>query len=426
MSTQIVLPPRLTFKNHDVYDFESALRFFDWSLTNEQVVIDFTHVRAVNYQTLALVVPYLWHLRCHGCRIELRHDDAPDGASAVWRRMGAPGWSQVLSNTSQNFKGNKFKPLIALRTQEDFSRALSRAEEFAQNFNVEYEKTLRYVVSELLYNALEHGTSACEYMPGLRIPALIQFSWYKERNELHFLVADLGVGIKQHLEQSYPPFEDDVAAIRKSLEPQVSGTFGTRDPYSGKNNAGMGLFISSSIVRRVHADMHIMSGSGLVHVSPRDITSRTLNTSWPGTFVHVTVRLGALADLNLHKLMTEAREEARRELESGTKREAEQRFLLHIRNYFGPYAEDKFAATRYRDRHLLQAVEAGEALLIDFDGVVSAPHSFLSALLATAIQRMGMQAYKRIRVVNASPEIRETIDYILDENTAGGFTNDAG
>jgi hypothetical protein len=34
---------------------------------------------------------------------------------------------------------------------------------------------------------------------------------------------------------------------------------------------------------------------------------------------------------------------------------------------------------------------------------------------------MGLLAYKRLKVVNASPEIRETIDYILDENTAGGI-----
>lgn len=339
----------------------------------------------------------------------------------MWRRMGAQGWSQVFFNSTQNFNSTKYKPLIALRTQEDFSRALATAEEFAKNFNVEYEKTLRYVVSELLYNALEHGSAACESRKDVRIPAIIQFSWYKERNELHFVVADLGIGIKRHLEQSYQPFEDHSAAIRKALEPQVSGTFGTRDPYSGKNNAGMGLFISSSIVRRVHADMHIVSGDGLVHISPRDVTSRTLAAAWPGTLVHVAVRLGAILDIDLHKMMTEAREQARREVDVAANREAEDRFLLHVRNYFGPYAEDKFAATRYRDRHLLAAVEAGKTVLIDFDGVVSAPHSFLSALLATPIQRMGLLAYKRIKVVNASPEIRETIDYILDENTAGGI-----
>jgi hypothetical protein len=49
--------------------------------------------------------------------------------------------------------------------------------------------------------------------------------------------------------------------------------------------------------------------------------------------------------------------------------------------------------------------------------VISAPHSFLSALLATPIKILGLPAYKKIKIVNAAPEIRETIDYILDENT---------
>ncbi len=421
MTRQVPLPPRLTFRDHDLYDFETPLSELDWTPSNERVIIDFTTVRSANYQGLAILVPYLWHLRCHRCDIRIINDASQTGPSAMWRRMGAQGWSQVLFNATQNFNSTKYKPLIALRSHEDFSRALATAEEFARNFNVEYEKTLRYVVSELLYNALEHGSASCDSRKTIRIPAIIQFSWYKERNELHFVVADLGVGIKQHLEQSYPSFEDDATAIRKALEPQVSGTFGTRDPYGGKNNAGMGLFISSSIVRRVHADMHIVSGSGLVHVSPRDVTSKILAAPWPGTLVHVAVRLGAIVDIDLHRMMTEAREQARREIDGASNRDAEDRFLLHMRNYFGPYAEDKLAATRYRDRHLLPAVETGKTILLDFDGVVSAPHSFLSALLATAIQRMGLLAYKRLKVVNASPEIRETIDYILDENTAGGI-----
>ena len=421
MVRQVPLPPRLSFRHHDVYDFETPLKVLDWTPANESVALDFTKVHSANYQGLAILVPYVWYLRCRGCNIRIVTDKETTGPSAMWGRMGAQGWSQVLFNADQNFKSTRYKPLIALRSQEDFSRALATAEEFAKNFNVEYEKTLRYVVSELLYNALEHGSAACESTEDVRIPAIIQFSWYKEKHELHFVVADLGVGIKRHLEQSYPPFEDDAVAIRKSLEPQVSGTFGTRDPYGAKNNAGMGLFISSSIVRRAHADMHIVSGNGLVHVSPRDITSRTLSASWPGTLVHVAVRLGAIPDINLHRMMAEAREDARREIDAATNRDLEDRFLLHMRNYFGPYAEDKFAAARYRDRHLLPAVESGLTILIDFDGVVSAPHSFLSALLATPIQRTGLPAYKRFKVVNAPPEIRETIDYILDENTAGGI-----
>ncbi|WP_222860938.1 hypothetical protein [Vibrio cholerae] len=49
--------------------------------------------------------------------------------------------------------------------------------------------------------------------------------------------------------------------------------------------------------------------------------------------------------------------------------------------------------------------------------MISAPHSFLSALLASPIKSLGMVSFKRIKIINASPEIRETIDFIFDDNT---------
>ena len=90
---------------------------------------------------------------------------------------------------------------------------------------------------------------------------------------------------------------------------------------------------------------------------------------------------------------------------------------LSVASHFGTYAENKQTAIEYRDQELVAAADAGKDILVDFDTVVSAPHSFLSALLAIPIQRLGMQAYKRIKITNAAPEIRETIDFIFDENT---------
>nr|VFJ43407.1 MAG: hypothetical protein BECKDK2373C_GA0170839_100548 [Candidatus Kentron sp. DK]VFJ52875.1 MAG: hypothetical protein BECKDK2373B_GA0170837_10405 [Candidatus Kentron sp. DK] len=58
----------------------------------------------------------------------------------------------------------------------------------------------------------------------------------------------------------------------------------------------------------------------------------------------------------------------------------------------------------------MPAVERGEDILVDFSDVVSAPHGFLSALLATPIGCMGMKAYKRIKIINAAAEIRETVE----------------
>ncbi len=117
-------------------------------------------------------------------------------------------------------------------------------------------------------------------------------------------------------------------------------------------------------------------------------------------------------------MMAEFREEARFELAKASEEQGNKEFYLSINNYFGMFAEDKQAAIRFRETRLLPAIRSGKSVLIDFIDVTSAPHSFLNALLAEPIRLLGMAAYKKLKVVNVPPEIRETIDFILDENTA--------
>jgi hypothetical protein len=432
-SNVIEVPANFSFRNHAVHDFNPVLSIFNWDLKNSDVIIDFRQCRSANYQALALIVLYVWHLRINGCSVQFRFNSSNDGATRMWRLMGAPGWSQVLYNETQQFNGSPSKPLISVRAQADLSRVLSRAEAYTSGFNVEYEKTLRYVISELLYNTMEHGkrffTRSGIYHGGpvtdpagvKQCPSIVQFTWYASREEMSFIVADLGVGIKKHLENAYPPFANDVEAIKYAIRPGVSGTFQSSDPYKGKDNAGVGLFLSSSIVRKLRAAMYIVSGNGVLHLSPRDMTFGTLMHNWPGTFVLVNLKLSkAATGVNLHKMMSEFRDAAAREISVSEKQEQENRIYVTIANHFGTYAENKQTAIEFRDRELIPAANVSREILIDFDTVVSAPHSFLSALLATPIRILGMQAYKLLKFVNAAPEIRETIDFILDENTAPG------
>jgi hypothetical protein len=349
----------------------------------------------------------------NGCFVEFSHRYDNQGASQMWRNMGALGLFHVLGDEDQNFIGKPHKPLFAIRhnKKKDFDSALERAEAYTKNFDIEYEKTLRYVIAELLYNTREHGVS----LKG--IPSIIQFAWYSKKKEVSFIVADLGVGVRNHLKRAYPQLSDDASAIIHALRPQVSGTFGGTSTYSAKDNAGVGLFISSNIVKRLNANMHIVSGSGVVHVSPTDVTQSTMKACWPGTFVYVTIDLGSTQNLSLQKMMSDFRSAATAELKQGQEEEEKNQFYINIRNYFGRYAEDKTSAIRFRDQRILPEVKMNKNLILDFDDVVSAPHSFLSALLAVPIQQYGIFSYKKIKITNAQPEIRETIDYILDENT---------
>jgi hypothetical protein len=413
---KLQLPPRFSFKEHDVYDFERLISFFNWNIHDSPVEIDLTRCHTANYQALSLLAIYGWKLKSQGCRVTFVENEKVTGASEMWRTMGARGLFAVLFNDGQQFKGNHFKPLFAVRDAKDFGTVIQSAESYTDGFNVEYESTLRYVLGELLYNTMEHGS--CFSGPrSVRIPSLVQFTWYKQRNEIQFIIADLGVGIKAHIEQAFPPLETDEEAIEFALRPKVSGTFGRNDPYKNKNNAGMGLFISSNIIRRLNADMHILSGNGLVHISPRDVTRRRMETAWPGTLVLVSLRLERNSNFVLHKIMQEFREAADKEQKFGDTKEAATTILIGIENFFGKYAEDKEAAIKLRDKRIFPAIEEGKNVLINFENVVSSPHSFLSALLASPIKSLGMSSYKRIKFVNATPEIRETIDFILDDNT---------
>lgn len=410
----ISLPDHLSFIHNGVYDFDRYLSLFDWTLKDVPVEVDFRQCRNANYQALSIFVLYIWQLRKQGCHVELLYGERGlRSVTTMWYNMGAAGIFHVLADQEENFHGKPDKPLLAIRNSVDFRSALEKAENYTRTLNIEYEKTLRYILSELLYNTLEHGKSS------QHIPSLLQFTWYETKHELSFLIADLGIGIRKHLRQSYPSLADDVEAILLALKPQVSGTFnGSGQIYGAKNNAGVGLYLSSSLVKRLHADMYIVSGHGLVHVSPTEVTRKKLRYSWPGTFVYVTLTLGAIADLNLQKMMAEFRKAAAFELEQANSNDQQQSFYLNMRNYFGRYAEDKQLAIKLRDEKILSAVEAGKTITIDFEDVTSAPHSLLNALLATPIQRLGLLAYKKIKIINASPEIRETVDFIMDENTA--------
>ena len=170
-------------------------------------------------------------------------------------------------------------------------------------------------------------------------------------------------------------------------------------------------------MRKLHAEMDVLSGTGLVHISPRDTTSKRISPNWPGTLVLVTIQLGIDKELNLHRMMSELRRFAELELKKHTESEQNGKYYVSITNYFGSYADNKQEAINYRDRYLIGAIKQGQVIQLDFNQVISAPHSFLSALLATPIKILGMNAYKMIKVLNAEPEIRETIDYILDDNT---------
>lgn len=414
------LPKRFGFRNHDLIDVDAILEFFDWSFEDRPVKIDFKNCSSSDYQALALVAIYSWYLKGKGCTVEHIVDrDSREGASNMWKLMGALGTFPVLLEPNQQFKSDSFKPLYALRkgnNHKDLRDVIERIEQYTNGLDVDYTNTLRYILSELMYNALEHGS---EYSQRLDrdIPSIVQMSWYANRDRLQFIIADTGMGIKKHIEQTYPCQETDIEAIKLSIQPEKSGTFANSDPYKSKNNAGMGLFLSSNIIRKLKGDMYIVSGNGLVHISPRDITSKELRNRWNGTFVLLSIKVAPEIQYNLDEILQELRMQAETERNNKDKVMQDETCMLSINNHLGDFAEIKEDAIKIRDKYLIPAISENKKIILDFNKVKSSPHSVLNALLATPIKQLGIKAYKRIKIINASSNIRETIDFIFEDNT---------
>lgn len=415
---QINIPNKFSFITKDGDNFDSVFNTFDWNVPNgETVCINFKDAIFGSYQALTLIVQYVYFLKSKGCFVKFLLDDSKsDNISGMWKRIGGKFVIGAIRNPNPNIASSYYKPLFLVRDSSDFKKVLEGVKDFVGGFGVNYEKTIRYIISELLYNANEHGISRWK-IGATPIPTLFQASWYAKRNEIQFIVSDLGIGIKKHLEQNHPIFDSAADAICESLKPKVSGTFGKSSIYTNNNNAGMGLYISNSITRRTNSNMYIMSGNGFVHISPTDITKKTLNCEWPGTWVMVQIKANRF---DYDMIMSEIKNDAEKEIREQDMRQNAVEFCLDMENYFGVYAEVKEDAIKFKEKYLIGAANKGQTIKINFDRIINCPHSFLNALLGDPIKifiRSGFNPYKKIKIFNCATEIRETIDYIFDDIT---------
>lgn len=409
------LPSTLSFKNKNLVDFNSYLSIFDWSYSGDKLVIDGSKCVNANYQALSLLILYIWFLKSKGCYVRL-YCNKRSTFGQMWYRLGGAGCYNVFEDSNENFRFIYDKPMFAIRNQSiDIPSALDKILDYTTKIDMDlisgHEGTLRYIVSELLYNTLEHG-----YNP--HIPSLLQFNWYKNKGQLSFIIADLGIGIKKHLEKTYSVFTSDMTALEYAIKPEISGTFGApKRPYEGQNNAGMGLYLSSNIGKTLEADMYIVSGQGLLHISPTDITSNTLRQPWPGTFVYMTIGFDKFKTFDINDELERLRQKAKAEVDARKNIDASKEIVIDMYNYFGKHCEVKYEAIKQRDKRILPALAEGKTVVLDFTEAETATHSFLVALLATPICNTGIKAYKLIKIKGAKPPIRATIDFIFDSYT---------
>ena len=85
------------------------------------------------------------------------------------------------------------------------------------------------------------------------------------------------------------------------------------------------------------------------------------------------------------------------------------------------FAEDKDYARELRIAALLPALERGDAVVLDFQGVHFATQSFVHALIGEALKRFGEAVLDRIEFRNCSDQLRSIVDLVVDYSL-GGFS----
>ena len=411
----IPLPKTFSFIQNGITEFDSILSLFKWNYSNTKIIIDGNQCKHASYQTLTLLILYLWKLKQQKTFISIQFPKHSI-LDIMWNRLDGPNYLSILNNSQNNFHYVYNKPLFAIKYKDhNITQMLNTIRDYAMDLPTDlirgYEDAVRYIISELTYNALEHGFNP-------QIPSLLQFNWYRDKNQLSFILADLGIGIKNHLEQTYAPFTNNTDAIAMALEPEISGTFGVNvGPYKQQNNAGMGLYLSSNLGKTLEADMYIVSGDGVAHISPLDVTYTTLENAWPGTFIYMTIGFDRLKTYDLHKHLEDFRKHATETVAKRNNIVRAPELYIDMYNYCGERCEVKLEAINLRERKIIPAIQKGETVVLDFSHAITATHSFLTALLADPIKILGLKSYKQIKIIGANETIRTIIDFVFDTYT---------
>ena len=217
------------------------------------------------------------------------------------QRMGLFNFLGTKSGlkTEEHEPAGRFVPLTKINNSDELSDFIKNIIPLLhlQPFQVD---PIRYVVSELVRNVIEHSASPTG--------AIVSAQYYKKSNRIAIGIVDTGVGIKRTINQSYAA-ATHLEAIRLALIPGITGT--TKREGGTEYNAGAGLFFIKSIAKVNHDFFMIYSGNAMykllktgpnkLRIDPYDDKhSKSENLPcWGGTVVGVDISLDETKEFSI-------------------------------------------------------------------------------------------------------------------------------
>ncbi len=145
----------------------------------------------------------------------------------------------------------RFIPITRIQNSEQLTNFLNEMVPLL-HLSPEMSQSIRYIVSELVRNVLEHAST--------KEGALVCAQYYKKSNSIRLGIVDIGIGIRKSLSRTHL-VANDIEAIKLALVPGITGT--TTREGGTENNAGAGLFFIKSIASINKGLLMIYSGKGM-------------------------------------------------------------------------------------------------------------------------------------------------------------------
>lgn len=209
------------------------------------------------------------------------------------QRMGLFEFLGIESGikVEEHESAGRFIPLTQIKNSEELSYFIKEIIPLLHLQPAQVDP-IRYVVSELVRNVIEHANS--------QTGAIVSAQYWKKSNRIGIGIVDTGVGIKRTINQSHIA-HTHLEAIRLALIPGITGT--TKREGGTEYNAGAGLFFIKTIAK-VNRDFFMIysgnalykllkTGSSKLHADPYDDNhSKSDNLPfWNGTVVGVDISL---------------------------------------------------------------------------------------------------------------------------------------
>ena len=185
---------------------------------------------------------------------EIRCEKLEAKSKHYLQRMGLFGLLNIETDMKivEHESAGRFIPLTKINNSQELTRFITDITPLL-HLPPEQAGPIKYVVSELVRNVLEHSES--------KQGAIVSAQYYKKSNTIKIGIVDTGVGIKKTINNAYPATKTHLEAIRLALTPGITGT--TRLIGGTESNAGAGLFFIKSMAQVNREFFMIYSGNAM-------------------------------------------------------------------------------------------------------------------------------------------------------------------